>query len=78
MVSWNDEIKYFVKEKLSTTFNDEYYKICGLEPLVTHKLQNFKKFEEIALLPTPPQSVLLPILSPMKGILLTFLAHNIE
>ena len=38
MVSWNDEIKDFVKEELSTTFNDEKYKICGQEPLVTHKL----------------------------------------
>ena len=38
MVSRNDEIKDFVKEKLLTTFNDEYYKICGQEPLVTHKL----------------------------------------
>ena len=77
MVSWNNEIKDFVKEKLSTTFNDEYYKICRQEPLVTHKLYKLKKIEEIALIPTPPQSVLLPILSPMKGILLTFLAHNI-
>ena len=35
---WNKRIKDFVKEELSTTFNDENYKICGQELLVTHKL----------------------------------------